>query len=262
MSLINEALKKAQKQRTHEPHATATAGSPPPPPPRVAKRSQPMPAQTLVIIGMMCLVLLVAIVAGAWFIFGNSAPSETIATPIMPNVKGAAVVAQPAATAPVTPLPTAPADVPQPATNALNSSLPAVAAQGPAVPAATLPAVPVPATTASPATPSPSPAALVATTLVGSPASPSSPAETPLHIDLTPAERAYVPPNPKVSAVVDLLRVSGIRASASDPKVLMNDRVFRLNDLVDRGTGLRLLEITPGHLVFIDEEGATYIKNF
>ena len=71
-----------------------------------------------------------------------------------------------------------------------------------------------------------------------------------------------MPPNPKAAAFVDTLKVSGIRASASDPKVLMNDRVFRLNDLIDRTTGLRLLEINPGHLVFMDEAGATYTKNF
>lgn len=260
MSLINEALKKAQKQRTHEPHATAPAGSHPPPPPRVAKRSQPMPAQTLVIIGMMCLLLLVAIVAGAWYIFGNSTPSETIATSTTPTLKNAPVVDLPAATTPVAPVPSAPSDAPKPAASGPNDTLPAVPAQVPAASAATLPTTP--ATVAPTATPAPSPAATITSPLVGAPANPSNPAETPLHIDLTPASRAYVPPNPKVSAVVDLLRVSGIRASANDPKALMNDRVFRLNDLVDRGTGLRLLEITPGHLVFIDEEGATYIKNF
>jgi hypothetical protein len=83
-----------------------------------------------------------------------------------------------------------------------------------------------------------------------------------LHIDVPAGEAGFVPPNSRSSAIVDTLRVSGIRASGTDPKVLMNERVYRLNDVIDHSIGLRLKEINPNNLVFIDETGATYVRNF
>ena len=62
--------------------------------------------------------------------------------------------------------------------------------------------------------------------------------------------------------LIDTFRITGIRASATDPKVLMNDRLFRLNDIVDRATGLRITRIEPSSLTFVDANGATYTKNF
>jgi hypothetical protein len=42
--------------------------------------------------------------------------------------------------------------------------------------------------------------------------------------------------------------------------VLMNERVFRLNDTVDRELGLRLTGVQPDLLIFTDATGATYEK--
>jgi hypothetical protein len=42
----------------------------------------------------------------------------------------------------------------------------------------------------------------------------------------------------------------------------MNERVYRLNDVIDHTIGLRLKEINATNLVFIDETGATYMRNF
>ena len=42
----------------------------------------------------------------------------------------------------------------------------------------------------------------------------------------------------------------------------MNDRVFRLNDIVDRATQLRLLRIDGSTLTFIDASGFEYQKSF
>jgi hypothetical protein len=58
------------------------------------------------------------------------------------------------------------------------------------------------------------------------------------------------------------LRVAGIRVSPTDPKVIMNDRVFRLNDLVDRTTQLRLVKVEASTLTFVDASGFEYRKNF
>ncbi len=68
--------------------------------------------------------------------------------------------------------------------------------------------------------------------------------------------------NPKVYEFLETLRISGIRVSATDPKVIMNDRVFRLNDLVDRNTELRLIKVDSSTLTFVDASGYEYRKSF
>lgn len=69
-------------------------------------------------------------------------------------------------------------------------------------------------------------------------------------------------PDPKILAFIDTLRVTGIRAAGSDSKVLMNDRVFRVNDVVDHALGLRLIAAAANALTFEDENGIVYTRNF
>ncbi|HTQ31229.1 MAG TPA: hypothetical protein VMI53_08465, partial [Opitutaceae bacterium] len=69
-------------------------------------------------------------------------------------------------------------------------------------------------------------------------------------------------PDPKILAYVDALQVAGVRITSAGGKVLMNDRVYRQNDVVDRLLGLRLKKIGDDTLIFIDERGVTYTKNF
>ena len=69
-------------------------------------------------------------------------------------------------------------------------------------------------------------------------------------------------PSPQVYALLDAMHVTGIRTSDTDPKVLMNDRVYKLNDLVDRPTGLRITRIASDHLTFTDGAGFEYTKTF
>jgi hypothetical protein len=59
---------------------------------------------------------------------------------------------------------------------------------------------------------------------------------------------------------IDNLKVAGIRASATDSKVLMNDRVYRLGDIVDHEMGLKLVGITSNSLTFEDEKGGRYTR--
>jgi hypothetical protein len=68
--------------------------------------------------------------------------------------------------------------------------------------------------------------------------------------------------NPKVYEILEALRITGIRASETDPKVIMNERVYRLNDIVDRGTQLRLIRVDTTALVFADASGFEYRKSF
>ena len=69
-------------------------------------------------------------------------------------------------------------------------------------------------------------------------------------------------PDPIVVRFLDELRIAGIRASDTDPRVLMNDRIYRQGDIVDSDTGLRLTRIEPSRLGFEDARGAIYSKSF
>jgi hypothetical protein len=69
-------------------------------------------------------------------------------------------------------------------------------------------------------------------------------------------------PDPRVLAFIDALRVTGIRAAGADSKVLMNDRVYRINDVVERESGLKLVGVAVGTLSFEDAQGAIYTRNF
>ena len=71
--------------------------------------------------------------------------------------------------------------------------------------------------------------------------------------------------SPANGAVLDYLeraRVAGIRVSETDPKVLMNNRVYRLNEVVDRDLQLRVIHIAPRELRFEDPSGHIYRKTF
>ncbi|MEN9811589.1 MAG: hypothetical protein RL479_275 [Verrucomicrobiota bacterium] len=46
-----------------------------------------------------------------------------------------------------------------------------------------------------------------------------------------------------------------------DSRVLINDRVYRVNEVVDRNLGIRLVKVEPGSLHFTDGRGVTYVKH-
>jgi hypothetical protein len=68
--------------------------------------------------------------------------------------------------------------------------------------------------------------------------------------------------DPRILAYLDAVVVNGIRPSPDDPKVLMNNRVYRARDVVDRELNLRLTGIAPQKLTFEDERGMVYVKSF
>jgi hypothetical protein len=76
-----------------------------------------------------------------------------------------------------------------------------------------------------------------------------------------PAAAASVPPDQQVLIYLDNLRVLGVRFAGLDSKVLIGDRVFRINDIIERNFGLRLVEVQPDRLFFVDAKGAAYTKN-
>ncbi|MBA3849228.1 MAG: hypothetical protein C0502_04440 [Opitutus sp.] len=229
MSLINDALKKAQRQRTGDPLSAApmpggSAGSGGNRGPAASSGGSKQAA----LIGGGALLGLV--IAGGAFLFfrGGDEPSGAPARP------ESAPAATPAKSEPA-PVATAvkepekpPPSVPPPTAVRTEEPKPTVAQISAAMPTHAAPVLTVPIATA----PAPQP----------------------------PAEPAR--PSTRMVNTIEALRVAGIRAAGNDSKVLMNDRVYRIGDMVDYDQGLRLTAATPNSLTFVDATGATYTRNF
>lgn len=255
MSLINDALKKAQRLRLEQQAAArgdAPAGE-------IRKRARPMRAQLLVLLIAGGTVLVVFSVIITVYLLNRD--SNVTPTPA-PLAKSAPVVDS-SAPSPVIVAPTIPP-------SSSNAAPPALAAQ-PVNAVSAPPAIVVPETVA-PATTPPAPVATGDTAVAAAPvestasrATPSAPPDTPAAVPSAVAAAVEaIAPSPDVRAqqFVDALRVTGIRASGDDSKVLMNDRVYRVNDIVDRSLGLKLIKVAPDSLLFADPTGATYTKIF
>ncbi len=255
MSLINEALKKAQRER-HDapapasfreiPTPVAAAPQPPAAPRQPARRGGPPLA--LIAGG----VLLVTVSIGATLlILRKPAPSApAVAHPPSPAAAAPAPVVEstPKATPTATPPPAPAATTPVPPTIVT----PAPVVIEPVVPAVSAPAAPIvslpvakPAANAAEPAPAPQPTA--------------KPAFAIPVITVAPA-----PPKPdeRIATFVDAVRVAMVRSTENGGRVLMNDRVYRVNDTVDRTLGLKLTKIGNNTLTFTDANGATYEKNF
>ena len=46
----------------------------------------------------------------------------------------------------------------------------------------------------------------------------------------------------------------------ADSKVMINDKVYRINDVVDRALGLKLSGIQADRLTFTDERGTAWVR--
>jgi hypothetical protein len=249
MSLINEALKKAQRTR----HGGLPDVSPTGEGTTVAKRAAPNSAKSTLLIASGAVVLVVGsmVLTALWFTRTPSAASaaapKSIAAPapIVTETKAPVINLSVAAPPPLSP---------SPAVTAATATPPAAPAQTvtspPSKPAAS------PASAAAPADLSPTP-------LAPTPESRPAPAIAKTPTDASPTPPAPEPkPDEHVQQFIEALRVTGIRASGGDSKVLMNDRVYRVNDIVDRTLGLKLTKVSADYLTFTDANGATYVKYF
>lgn len=222
MSLINDALKRAQRDRTSHaqaplPHAPGASSL------RPAGRSGP-----------------------PWLLIGL----------------GATIGGLFALVAVLLLRPSAPASAPIAAAAPLAAPPPPATQASAAV--ASPPAVTLPVSLTS--TETPSAATSTAATLTADPVRATA-ATAPLVIPSVPAPVAATPagparPTPRLIQAVEALRVTGIRAAGADSKVLMNDRVYRVGDIVDHELQIRLTAATAQSLTFVDETGASYTRNF
>jgi len=230
MSLINEALKKAQNQRTVEltaapSPAAASANTGAQPQVRITKRPPPLSARTLIglIGGAVFGLLAVGVVSFFYFSASPTPPTSVVTKPPASAPGPVASVKAPAA-------PAAPgAGQSQAAPIAPNRQN--VTVSLPPIPGAAPTSFdPVAFDTPPRPTPPPAPAAPVA--------------------------------NPTISDFVDALRISVVRLTPTDPKVVLNGQVYRINDMVDRGLKVRLVKIEAARLVFSDAKGIEYVKTY
>lgn len=236
MSLINDALKKAQRQRTGgAPETTPVPGGGSRPPVEAQQRANRAPQLTLLASGAL---LGVALAVGAVWLLRSDPPAPA-----------RAVAATPVAPAPLSSAP-APAQV-----TASDKTA--------STPVASTPPVPAPATSRdsapqdkSIATPKPVVAPLANLAVGPGNTAPDSPA--PAKAEPVPVK---LPPTPKLAELVDAFRVAGIRAAGADSKVLINDRVYRIGDTVDFAHSIRLTGVAPTSLTFTDASGASYTRN-
>jgi hypothetical protein len=270
MSLINEALKKAQKQREVTP-GTPPPGTPPPASPSggTPAGSPPPPRRGgyTAVIAAACALVAVSVAVTVYLLRGDrSGPVAAATPPPSANTSSPAQTAAIGKTASPAPSPSAqeagripptastePQPAPPPAQVASNNSgsnaqLDSAPSEVQSTPPATLPvnppAVAVAANASAPAPATPAMAAPVN-------AEPNRPSEA-------LSGRSTI----RTQAIVDKFRISGIRLSDTDSKVILNEHLFRQNDLVEPSLGLRLVKIEPSVLTFTDAEGTTYLKRF
>jgi len=105
----------------------------------------------------------------------------------------------------------------------------------------------------APSAPAPSPVALKPAPVIVPRGAPGA-----VIVPAAPPPPATPAPDPRVTAFLEALRVTAILPSLTAPKVLMNGEVYKLNDLVDRATGLRITKITSDNLTFKDAAGFEY----
>lgn len=245
MSLINEALKKAQRQTHPEsPVSSRPLGSTglPYSAPSAPPVKPPAPPVALIVAGAGVLIS-VSVLATVWLLRAPT-PAVKEAKPAgvrheVPPAASTVVIA----TAPDT-APTAPPLAPRPALSAAADTPPPAPAPAPTVAAAAAPTlVPLP-TQPTPA----SPAKVVAKVAPVSP--------PPAVIDDVEASAAAA------QKLIDEMRISGVRQQGAGSKVLINGRVYRLNEIVDRTLGLRLTQVHPTQLTFTDRQGAIFTREF
>ena len=224
MSLINDALKKAARQRAEE-QADVVAPMPGGGNRHAQGSGGPMRTQTMVLIGAAALGLIVvsAVVTGV-FVAGKSEQKTGTMAPVpTPTPSPQKVVVQ----SPVIALP-----------QVLQTSAPSPTPVAATKPASAPVLHPLPA------------ARQVPSPVISAPAAAASVASAPeSHNDL-------------IQGIIDRYRISGVRAAGPDSKALVDGHVYKVNDLIYKSLGLKLVKVESDHLTFVDAQGETYVRSF
>lgn len=224
MSLINDALKKAARQRAEE-QADVVAPMPGGGNRHAPGSGGPMRTQTMVLIGAAAVALIVvsAVVTGV-FVAGKSEQKTGTMAPVpTPTPSPQKVVVQ----SPVIAIP-----------QVLQTSTPSPTPVAATKPASAPVLHPLPA------------ARQVPSPVISAPAAAASVASAPeSHNDL-------------IQGIIDRYRISGVRAAGLDSKALVDGHVYKVNDLIDKSLGLKLVKVESDHLTFVDAQGETYVRSF
>jgi len=259
VSLINQALKKAQQDRIDGSQSTASAENRAHPY-TGTRAGNPANSTSFAIMkylmgGLLLIAALGAAVAFMLTVINKPEPvAETLPAEFEVNIKPQApstpAVSPPAATVAATPA----------------SGAPPAPTETVAAPSTITAAVVAPATS---------------TTAVAAPGEPASAADNPNDLIQPPADQpvwigddtpqAPQPkpattekpdPNPTVIAFLEASRITGVRVAGNESKVVMNNKVFRLNSVVDMKTNLKITEILNNEIQFVDASGLRYRKQF
>jgi hypothetical protein len=266
MSIINDALKKAARERARE-EGDPTNLMPGASRAQASRGGKGKSTQTIVLVaaGAVALIVVSVVLTGMLVTGKPEAPASPVkAAPAPTQAPAAALVQLPAVALVSVPRVIAPAPTPVAAVSYQPAPAPvAIALPTPvptAVPTATPTAIPTaiptePPTAAPTQAPTSAPAAAYAQAPVISlhPPTPAAP------VAATPGAQAH---NDLVQGLVDGIHVTGVRAAGAESKALIDGHVYRLNDVLDRSTGLRLVGVFEDHVTFVDSEGVTYQKSF
>jgi hypothetical protein len=77
-----------------------------------------------------------------------------------------------------------------------------------------------------------------------------------------PAAQATQSHNEMIQGIVERFHISGARSAGADSKALIDGHVYKVNEVVDRSVGLRLVRVEPDRLTFADSDGGTYVRSF
>jgi hypothetical protein len=219
MSLINDALKKAARQRAEE-QADVVAPMPGGGTRRVARQGAPMRTQTMVLIAAAALVLIVVSVVVTGILMTGK-----------PEIKPVA------------------AAIPSTVTPPQQAPAPKIIIQAPTITVAVpQQSAPAPVALAIPS-PTPTPVPVVQAPVATAQSSPVAAAASQSHTDM-------------VQGVVDGYHISGVRLAGAGSKALVDGHVYKLNDIVDKSLGLKLVKVDDGQLTFVDRDGNTFIRTF
>lgn len=265
MSLINDALRKAQRERDRPGQTGGLPDHPwteevmPPPLPEGGRKTLSK--------GMVLGAAATAVLASVLILFFNRTQQASPAPEAEPAAPATKPVVQPKETVATVEPPTE-SSQPAPATTpAETPAAPAAAASSgtPAsAPATAQPAVaatvgaetaPAPAANSTPVAAAPAPAAPTATAPAAAPAvAAAKPAATEAE---TPAPTIGLLSESQLRSkkVVDSLRISSMRGSGANIRVMIGGRLYRAGDIVESTIGLRLERISDGRVVFSDPTG-------
>jgi hypothetical protein len=258
MSLINEALKKAQRQRTlesaplsHAPSGVAAAAVT-----THVRAASHRRSYAPVWFGLGLLVLGASATA-LIMRYGFTPAAEVQVASAGPSTAATAPTSSAPATAPAaTARPPEPEPLPAITLPPLNPT--AATPRAPAAPAA-------PSSPVAPLTPPPARPATPVAPAVAAPAKPAHVAAAPRPAPApTPVAPVAAAPDQaaRIQTFLAEARVAGVRGQNAQARVLLNEKVFRLNDVVEPELALRLSGVHPGLLVFTDARGRTYEKNY